>query len=222
MFLRNIFDINISDNKISITRNIDLKVQDLESQIGKLRYERASNDKNNKVENAKLPPFVQVFYYLFFSTFKVPDLETFWNTYVSWLGGENTLGQIEINSVTYSSSDIKNRLNRTYPSLIRDLHFLYLIEDSKLFTKVSYSLKKDYFNGLDLGIIHNNKEYYISLMIDTQRSRYFKKRKTERHDYSIFNEIEFIVSFDSLTKKGDIYLLNQSHITLLLKLLNEN
>lgn len=142
MFLRNIFDINISDNKISITRNIDLKVQDLESQIGKLRYERASNDKNNKVENAKLPPFVQVFYYLFFSTFKVPDIEIFWNTYVSWLEGVNTLGQIEINSVTYSSSDIKNRLNRTYPSLIRNLHFLYLIEDSKILPKSIIHLRR--------------------------------------------------------------------------------
>lgn len=221
MFLRKIKDIRISNKKISVIRDAEISIENLEQQIGQILYTPAKGEKDNTAENAKLPPFIQVFYFLFFSYLKIPCELDFWKTYLTWIGGENDKEIVVIEGITYKSIDLKNRLNRTYPSLIRDLHFLYLLDASQKFEQVDYSMDRDYYNGLDLKITHNKKEVFISLFIDTSRSRYFKQIKTQRHDYSTVHEIEFIVDFKSLTKKGSIYLLNQNHIKLLENLLNE-
>jgi hypothetical protein len=85
---------------------------------------------------------------------------------------------------------------------------------------VDYSLEKDYYNGLDLKVTYKKQELYVSLFIGTERSKYYKKKKTKRHDYSIVKEIEFSVGFESLTKTNNIYLLNNSHCELLENLIN--
>ncbi len=215
MFLRKIKDIRISNNRISVIRDANISIIDIEEQIGKIPYTPARGEKDNETENAKVPPFIQVFYFLFFSYLKIPTENDFWKNYLTWVGAENNKEEVEIEGVKYKSEGLKNRLNRTYPSLIRDLHFLYLLEASQKFEQVDYSMDRDYYNGLDLKVTHNNKEVYISLYIDTSRSRYFKEKKTKRHDYSTVHEIEFIVDFSSLTKIGSIYVLNQSHVKLL-------
>jgi hypothetical protein len=220
MFLRKIKDIRISNKKISVIRDADISIDDLENQINQIVYSPARDNKNIEEENAKLPPFIQVFYFLFFSYLRIPSEIDFWKTYLTWVGGENENGEVEIEGIKYKSEGLKSRLNRTYPSLIRDLHFLYLIEASKKFEQVDYSMDRDYFNGLDLRVTHNNKEVFISLFIDTLRSRYFKQKKTKRHNYSTVHEIEFIVDFNSLTRIGSIDVLNQSHIKLLENILN--
>lgn len=220
MFLRKIKDIQISKKEISITRDATLSIEELEKQISLISYEPAKDSKCSETENLMLPPFIQVFYFLFFSYLKIPTLHDCWNTYASWLGGESD-NKLEINGIKYDLEGIRNRLNRTYPSLIRDLHFLYLIEESGKFDKVDYSMDRDYYNGLDLKITYKKQDIYVSIFIDTSRSRYFKHKKTERHDYSIINEIEFQVSFNSLSKIGYIYLLNNKHVELLENMIHE-
>lgn len=220
MFLRKIKDIRLSNNQISVMRDATISIESLENQISLIQYSPAQGDKDDAVENAKLPPFIQAFYYLFFSYLRIPTETEFWETYLKWVG-LNSEGEIEFDNNKYKPNDLKKRANRTYPSLIRDLHFLYLLDTSNKFDQVDYSMERDYYNGLDLKIVHKKKEIYISLFIDTTRGRYFKERKTERHDYSKVYELEFNVHFDSLTKKGAIYLLNHSHIDLLEQKLNE-
>lgn len=220
MFLRRIKDIQISKKHISITRDATLSIEELEKQISLVSYEPAKDSKSGEIESAMLPPFIQVFYFLFFSYLKIPTLEDCWNTYAAWLGGERN-EKVEINGTKYNIDGVRNRLNRTYPSLLRDLHFLYLIEESGKFDEADYSMDRDYYNGLDLKITYNNQNFYVSIFIDTSRGRYFKHKKIERHDYSIINEIEFQVSFDSLSKIGNIYLLNNKHVELLENMINE-
>ena len=82
-------------------------------------------------------------------------------------------------------------------------------------------MEQDYFNGLDLKITQRNVEYFISLFIDTGRAKFYKRRKKERHDYSIVNEIELKVDFESLKLFGSIYLLNSSHVELLIREINK-
>jgi len=221
MFLRKIEDIRISNKKISVIRDANISIIDLEEQISQILYAPATGEKSTDAENAKVPPFIQVFYFLFFSYLKIPTENDFWKTYLTWVGGEDENGEVEIEGAKYKSEGLKNRLNRTYPSLIRDLHFLFLLDASQKFEQVDYSMDRDYYNGLDLKVTHNKKEAYISLFIDTSRSRYFKQKKTKRHDYSTVHEIEFIVDFSSLTEVGSIYVLNQSHIKLLENMLYE-
>lgn len=221
MFLRKIEDINITNSKISITRDASISIEDLEKQITRIKYEPANGSKDTDAENIKVPPFIQVFYFLFFSYLKIPSENDFWNTYLSWVKADTENNELEIDGTKHKLDGLRNRLNRTYPSLIRDIHFLYLLEASKKFQQVHYSMNRDYYNGLDLRITQNNIDVYVSLFIDTLRGRYFKQKKTERHDYSTVHEIEFSVNFDSLTQKGAIYLLNQEHVIQLETILNE-
>lgn len=221
MFLRNIKDIRISNNTISVTRKANLSLKELEDQIKKLEFQASKDFKSKVTENAKLPPFIQSFFYLFFSNLKIPTEKEFVDTYLKWAGIING-DKVIIENKTYPLAGIKARMNRTYPSIIRDLHFLYLLENSKLFDEVDYSMERDYLNGLDLKINYKKQTYYVSLLIDTNRANYFKKKKIERHDYSVINEIVFNVSFDSLSRIGNIYLLNQKHIKLLLERINQN
>lgn len=222
MFLRKIKDIRIRNNKIAVIRDAEISVSDLEEQISKIQYSPAKGSKDDDAEKAKLPPFIQVFYYLFFSYLRIPSEKEFWDTYLEWIGGINENNEVLIEGIKYQTEGLKNRLNRTYPSLIRDIHFIYLLEQSKKFEEVEYSLEKDYFNGLDIKVTYKKQEVYVSLFIDTDRSRFYKEKKTRRHDYSIVKEIEFSVGFNSLTKKNNIYLLNSSHCEFLEKLINDS
>jgi len=213
MFLRKIKDIRISNKTISVIRDADINIKDLETQISKIKYSPTKNAKNLETENALIPPFIQVFYYLFFKDLIIPTEKNFFDTYVEWMGGDKQ-GKIIIERKEYDSTGIKDRLNRTYPSLIRDLHFLYLLDHSKRFDQVDYSMERDYYNGLDLKITCKERDYFISIFIDTTRGKYFKHKKITRHNYKDVHELEFNVSFNSLTKHGSIYLLNKKHIDL--------
>ncbi len=221
MFLRKIEDIRISNKRISVTREANISVAEIERQIEQIDYQPATGEKGDRSENVKVPPFIQVFYYLFFANLKIPTEGIFWSTYLKWVGGDDEKGEIIIEGKSYEAAGLKKRLNRTYPSLIRDLHFLYLLDSSQKFEYVDYSMLRDYYNGLDLKVTYNNKEAFISLFIDTSRARYFKEKKTRRHDYSMIHEIELNVAFRSLSKLGSIYVLNEQHIELLENLLNE-
>jgi hypothetical protein len=87
MFLRNIKDIKLNGDFISVVREAKLTTEEIEDQIRMLPYHGEKKEKNEEVENAKLPPFIQVFYYLFFKDLKIPTEELFFSTYEGWLGG---------------------------------------------------------------------------------------------------------------------------------------
>ena len=214
MFLKKIIDVKISNKEISVSRDAKISINDLEDQIKKLDYSGEKMPKDPIVENAKIPPFIQSFYYLFFKGLKVPTENEFCETYLELVGG-NIRGNVFIDGLMLNTDGVLNRMKRTYPSLIRDLHFLYLIEESGIFEDVEYSMKKDYFNGLDIRIVFNGIEFYVSLFIDTHRGDYYKKKKRTRHDYSTINEVEFSVAFSTLKKVGNFYLLTPEHIEIL-------
>jgi len=222
MFLRNIKDIQISKNRITVIRDVTVTLEEIEQQISEIVYVPAKDVKCEITENALFPPFIQSFYYLFFSRLKVPGEEDCWLTYISWIGGKPENKTIFIDGKEFETEGVRARFNRTYPSLLRDLHFLYLLDSTNKFEVVEYSMERDYYNGLDLKVRLNGIEVFVSLFIDTSRGRYYKSRKTTRHDYSELREIEFNVDFDSLTKSGTVYLLNLNHVSLLEKLIHGN
>lgn len=214
MFEKRIVDIKIANKEISVIREAKIPTSALEAQISTLPFSGAEKPKNPQIENAKLPPFIQSFYYLFYKELRIPSENEFCDYYLALFGGVVN-GKVVINKVAYDSDSLLYRMKRTYPSLLRDLHFLYLLEESGLFEEVEYSMKKDYCDGLDLKLKYTDKEYYVSLYIDSPRGGLYKKKKKTRHDYSAVNEIEFSVGFSTLTKFGSIYLLTKEHIKLL-------
>jgi hypothetical protein len=90
------------------------------------------------------------------------------------------------------------------------------LEESGLFEEVEYSMSKDFYNGLDIRIRFRQKDFYVSLFIDSSRGIYYKTRKKTRHNYMEVNEIEFNVDFSTLQLFGDIYLLTPEHIKILI------
>lgn len=220
MFLKNINDITITNDKITVTRDSRLTVSILEEQIQLLEYSRSDDDKHSVIENTKLPPFIQVFYYWIFRDFKLPTFVQMYETYFSWLGGIHN-GKLIFEQKELDPESLKARMNRTYPSLIRDIHFIFLLNESKQFEYVYYSMWQDYYDGLDIKVKYNQVEYYISIFIDTMRSNQFKNHKKLRHNYSGVKEIELKVDFKTLTKKGEIFLLNKNHIETLVNTIKQ-
>jgi hypothetical protein len=211
MFLRKIIDVKIKNNQISVTRDASITVDSIENQIKELTYSGQNKAKDPDIENSQFPPFIQSFYFLFFKSLRIPTEKEYCDTYVEWMGGSDA-GYLTIQNTKINAEMLINRMKRTYPSLIRDLHFLYLLEDSKVFEEVEYSMQMDYFNGLDLKVVYMGVENYVSIFIDTTRGKFFKQRKKMRHDYTSIKEIEFSVAFSNLKKIGNINLLTKDHV----------
>ncbi|MDR7128276.1 hypothetical protein J2X69_000604 [Algoriphagus sp. 4150] len=196
---------------MSVIREPKIVVKELEDQIEKLTYSGESKPKDFKVEHTKFPPFIQAFYYLFFASLKIPSETEFLQTYL------NSFGKIEHNNFIFNGEvfeleGLKNRILRTYPSLIRDLHFVYLLIESARFDQVTYSMRTDYIDGLDIKISYLNVDYFISLFINTSRAQFYKREKENRHDYAGIKQVEFSVDRSSLKKCGQILLLTETHI----------
>lgn len=215
MFLKKIIDVKISRKTISVSREANISTRELEDQISKLQFSGERNPKTPQVENAPLPPFIQSFYYLFFKSLRIPTEKEFCDYYLELIGGSLN-GKVVIDGETYDLNPVIYRMKRSYPSLLRDLHFLYLLEESGLFEEVEYSMHKDFYNGLDIKVRYSQKDYFVSLFIDSSRGTYYKARKRTRHDYTEVNEIEFNVEFSTLKSFGSIYLLTPEHIKILI------
>ena len=211
MFLRGIDDIQIVDGKIGVFRNIGLSIEQLEEQISLLPYSGSKGEIDKLVENTLFPPFIQAFLYLFFKNRRVPDENYLFDTYISWLG-QVEAGKVRYDNVEYNAEGIRSRMLRAYPSFIRDLHLYYLLQNSKRFDKVFYSLKNDYYHGLDIGLIHEGTEFFLSAFIQTTRGSNYKAQKYRRHNYDGVNEIVLPLNFDELKKAGKIFLVSDKQL----------
>jgi hypothetical protein len=217
MLLKNISDIRINDGIWSIERyniiNLDLINEDLRT----LAYTGNGRIIDNDIEKSKFPPFAQVFYFLIYQLRKISSEELFFSRYLEWIDAKNiTSKDFVYQGKTLSIEGLQGRLLRTYPSLIRDLHFYYLLLESKQFDKVNYSLSQDFYDGIDISILYLEKSYGISIHINTKRGCEYKILKQKRHNYENIEEIIFNVNFTDLNKIGNFYLLGETHIKTLL------
>jgi len=221
VFLKKINDIKLFGDKIAVERSLNLSISDVEGQIAQLGYSGAGLTKDFRVENAKIPPFIQVFYYLVFKNLEIPSEDLLFNTYVEWVGGVKNdimrIGNLELNL-----EGVRNRMLRTYPSLIRDFHFYIMLNKSQLFESVEYSLFTDYSNGIDLTLSYNKQVYALAIAIETKRASEYLLVKEDRHDYGNVNKLVLSVPFDELSKVGQIYLLTELHVKSIINQIKNN
>lgn len=77
---------------------------------------------------------------------------------------------------------VKARVLRTYPSIMRDVHFYSLVKESGIFKSVTYDAYKDTQRGIDLVVGMGSQEYNICCYVATRRSQEFRnEKKTNRH-----------------------------------------
>ena len=219
----NIIDIKFCNDEVYELKKVALTSEDVERQIGSINYNgiyekyREVKDENG-VEKENIPYLCPIFYHYIFTNNTVPSpnelIDEYFKIYDNvftpredtiWYRGKN-----------YKRIAIEARLLRTYPSLIRDFHFYLLLKEAKAFTKVIYSCNED-IAGRDIKIVHNGQEYIVSLMVQTKRSLFFKKRKNEiRHQYGD-NEIQIKLDLKKAKTIGDFYVYDKSHIATLIR-----
>jgi hypothetical protein len=211
MFRKAITDIELKGDQISVSRSLNISLKEAEEQIAILDYSGIGLSKDPKVEKAKLPPFALAFYYHLFSQRSIPTEKELFDRYISF-SGQLRESDVVIEDKSYSAEGLRARLLRTYPSLIRDFHFYLMLQESKRFDSVGYSLSKDYYDGLDLSVSCSGQTFHLSVYVQTKRSAEFKKKKYTRHDYSGVKEIAIPLAFSSLKQLGSIYVCTTSHV----------
>lgn len=216
--MKDIIDLQIINNNFIQVKEIQFNIEDIEKCIAKIKYNGQGLIKDNKVEYAKLPSIAKIFYMFIYNRI-IPTPErlfmAYYNTYFSTIDCNKC--NCIINNEIYSIEGVKARVLRTYPSLLRDFHFFVLCYNSKYFDKVKYSFSDDVKKGIDLTVVYKNKEYGVSLFVETPRSKKYKKQKYKRHDYSFIKEICIPINpFDKNNYIGDFALYNKTHVQYLL------
>jgi hypothetical protein len=184
-------------------KDIALRVEDIEEQI--LGYDLEFIDvKSDKMEWKMKPPIFLYSFYSFLLNFnRIPTQEEFWSNYQhrakEWID-ENELTKADIRA-------LKARAYRAYPSLVRDVHFSKLLEESERFELVYYNENLDVLKGIDIVVQKGGKLYSIMLFVKTARAFKALHKKKYRHDNEYDCEyIQLGIDFGKSKKVGEFNL----------------
>jgi hypothetical protein len=173
-----------------------LTLEKLEEQIKKANYKNIEN-KLSDIENMRgLPMLITTFYYMLEINGEIPNLKDFSDLWIRdvFIKFPKLKDDDEIEMA------LRGRASRTYPSLIRDVHFkLYLSEYLKVFFEnyeIVFNKKLDSRNLIDILIILDGKYYGLKLFTKTQNAIKYAKEKPTRNVIE-FSNVEYI----SLTLK---------------------
>lgn len=192
---------------------IYLTATDIEKQLLKMSL-KFPRDKDNDVENnIKFPMFVDSFYDFIKIKQTLPTQEEFWLYYCK----KNLNYLKSLNLIKPKKIALKARIYRTYPSLIRDIHFACLLRDSKLFSTVMYNRDYDYKYGIDVILVKDNKTIGLNLFTDTSRARYARNLKHYRPKQPVkFQCYDIPIRLNPNNKLGNFYLYNKEHVEYIL------
>lgn len=202
------------DDYESLLPKIDLSSGEIEAQIKdyKLVFDRYGV--NNK---EGFPPFVSPFYDFILKNKRIPNQKEFWSAYQNdhhlFFDENNLKNFFRSETISEFIPGIEKRVNRNYPSLVRDVHFgKYLTEHG--FT-VTYNQELDMKQGVDLMITNNNKHYGLCLFTDTPDGRKQRDKKlAKRMNNEPFDNVTYIELPISFTNSdvftcGDFFLYSE-------------
>lgn len=177
------------------------------------------NYRNYEVENKiKFPMFLECFYDNLLKNKTILNQDEFAMHYarlnLEWFKNQNFSNDI--------LSGLKARIFRTYPSLIRDLHFCLSLKEKNQYENVLYNIKLDVSHGIDVLIKKENKLFGVNLYTDTKNACDFRINKYKRHSVlpNIFY-IELPVNFHGSKKCGDFFLYGEREMNLLSKIIDK-
>ena len=183
--------------------NISFSAQDIENQIKNYNL-RFIQYRNQEVEfGIRFPMFLPSFYKYVLEKQTIPNQEQYSEIYIR----ENfSFFRFKNYSVDIIKG-LKARLFRTYPSLIRDLHFCLFLKDSKKFDSVLYNTELDIQEGIDVLIGLKNQLFAVNLYTNTRNACSVRNNKEFRHNKSTkYNYIELPVDFNGSKKCGNFFL----------------
>jgi len=162
----------------------------------------------------KLPMFVATFNKLIQEKGAVPSQDDFVKRYFE----DNSAELSSVISSEIPKAGLEARLRRTYPSLVRDVHFESLLRENGL--DVTHDPHSDVFGGVDHVIRYQGHVFYIHCYVNTRAGRYGRRLKNRRHDFQGIH-LNVPMALDAGTSKsaGDFYLYSEKHVDYLLELM---
>lgn len=113
----------------------------------------------------------------------------------------------------------RERFLRAWGSLIRDVHFNFMINERTDFDNIKYSIDEDRKKGSDCTIEHNNNEYHVNLYIASEKSKRFLQSKSENRDRTEKDAIDIRLPLYPTgpkkvidTNPDDLWLYNREYI----------
>jgi len=193
---------------------LGLKLNEIEEFCSKmeLNVEKKSNVKRVE-EKMQVPIMATHFYYYIYHYKKIPTQREFMKFYTNsnqkWV--EKNINTIELKKA------LIGRLSRTYPSLLRDIHFYHVLKESGKFENVLYNLKYDLQGKVDIYIKHEGISYGLQLRTKTKNSDKYYKKKPNRGSIDpravlIDLPISLDDAFEVKTKKQSLKLYGEKQI----------
>lgn len=212
-----ILNVELSNKHMREVRDLTLSVSSLEEAIKAFPYDGESRIKDQTVENSQLPPIALVFYDFLYNNDLPPSPETLIREYLnqsyfSFVSPSQVRVSYGSETRVMSREGLEARILRTYPSLLRDLHFYLMSYESGLFEGVWYSLDDDFKKGIDIKVRYNGKWFNVALLQNTRRSIFFRNRKKTRHNGSNADVIYVELDPQDSKKCGDYYLFTKAHV----------
>ena len=163
---------------------INLSVSGIESVIKDFSLEFPSVRNETVEHKMRVPMFVYPFYRFVIEGKQVPYQEQYWRAYAKhnrdWFDSVRPSNEI--------IEGLKARAFRTYPSLMRDLHFAKLVMNKNYFDVVIYNQDLDIKRGVDLLLKKDGKVFAVNLYTQTSRA-YRKKRKRSQDMKSLTEDV---------------------------------
>lgn len=178
-----------------------------------------SQTRNNNVEwGIKFPMFLTPFYkYVSLNNF-ILNQPNFWEYYIS----ENASYFDDKKFSNEIIDGLKARVFRTYPSLVRDLHFSLFVKENVTDAIVIYNQKLDIEEGVDLLISNQKRFYAFNMYTNTSRAYVGREKKANRH--TPFDNVQYVelpVNFKGSVKCGEFFLYGATEFTQITKILKQ-
>ncbi|MCP4649616.1 MAG: TaqI family restriction endonuclease [PVC group bacterium] len=201
-------------NKLDL---IKLTSMEIEDQISNYTLTFIQVRRNDVEWGMKFPMFVISFYSFLIQKGNMPSQDDFWEHYLA----ENSRWFDSAGLTSEQKEGLKARVFRTYPSLVRDIHFCLLLKEGNLFAVVLYNEKLDIENGIDLIVEKNGRFFAVNLFTDTRRAYMGRTKKHHRHEkLGDLYYIDLPVQFKGSKQCGDFFLYGEREREELLKRVN--
>lgn len=178
-----------------------------------------SKTRNNQVEwGMKFPMFLTPFYKYIYLHNKVLTQHEFFEYYLA----ENQSFFADKKFEQDIMEGLKARIYRTYPSLIRDLHFNLYVKENIPEAVIVYNRKLDVEEGIDQLIIYNHKIFAINLYTDTARAHIGREKKVNRH--TPFDNVQYLelpVNFKGSVECGSFFLYGETELKKIISLITK-
>ena len=199
----------IFENYPNLLNHVSLSAPQIEGQIA--AYELVFLPTRNAEVEWKIafPTFLKPFYKYVWQQNQIPTQQDYWQYYVA----EN---DAFFESTAFADDILRGlqaRVFRTYPSLVRDIHFVFYLQTQLPQAQVLYNTQLDVKEGIDVLVVHDEQFWAFNLYTPTRRAQESRAKKQHRHHlFDNVNYHELPVIFDKQHQIGAFFLYGEREL----------